>query len=98
MLFSSQSNNTTNMKKRQIKKQIKKIIGIMSCNGEAVYNFVSNSKYDGGTCVRIDEDCFKSEITYTRKQYGAPLLLHSKWNYIFETVHNNNINGYDLYQ
>ena len=75
-------NDTDDMKKRQAKKQIKKIIGIMPCCGQAVYNFVSNPRYNGGSCIELDEDCCKSEIIYRRKRHGAPLLLRNRWRHL----------------
>ena len=74
------------MKKRLVKKQIKKVVGLFL--GKAVYNFVSNSMYDGGSCVEVYEDCFKCEIFFTRKRYGSPLLLRNRWNHVCDKVHN----------
>lgn len=63
------------MKKRIAKKQLKKIIGYKTVNGNYVVNIVSSPDYTGGTCVIDDEDCYKCEITYTRKRYGVPLCV-----------------------
>ena len=76
------------MKKRIAKKQIKKVVGFMSVNGLDVVNVVSNSDYLGGTCVELDEDCYKCEITYTRKRYGAPLHVRDRHESVFLDIYN----------
>lgn len=76
------------MKLRKVKKQIKKVVGYMAVNGYPVYNCVSNPEYTGGTCVELDEDCYRIEINYTRKRYGAPLLLTRKTYPIYRKIHN----------
>lgn len=76
------------MNKRKIKKQIKKVVGYMAACGEPVYNCVSNPEYTGGTCVARDEDCYSCEIIYTRKRYGAPLLLTNKMMPLYKKIHN----------
>ena len=78
------------MKKRIAKKQIKKVVGYMTANGYPVVNCVSNPEYTGGTCVELDEDCFRFEITYTRKRHGAPLLLRNRYHKLYNKVHNIN--------
>lgn len=77
------------MKKRQAKKQIKKCIGRLYANGLRVYNCVSNPVYTGGTCVEIDEDCYRFEIHYSRKRHGAPLLLRNRWLGLYNQIHRN---------
>lgn len=62
----------------------------MTANGYPVVNCVSNPEYTGGTCVELDEDCYRCEITYTRKRYGAPLLLRNRYHGIYAKVHNTN--------
>jgi hypothetical protein len=74
------------MKKRLAKKQITKVIGYMAGNGFPVYNHVSNSEYNGGTCLPLEEDCYQFEITYTRKRHGAPLVLRNRWHNIYEKL------------
>lgn len=53
-----------------------------------VVNVVSNSDYLGGTCVERDEDCYKCEITYTRKRYGAPLCVRTRHESVFIDIYN----------
>ena len=76
------------MKIRKVKKQIKKCIGFMAANGLNVYNCVTNPEYTGGSCAVLDEDCYSIEVVYTRKRYGAPLLLTGKMMSIYKKVHN----------
>ena len=76
------------MKKRLVKKQIKKCIGYMAVCGLPVYNCVSNPEYTGGTCVDRDEDCYRCEVVYTRKRYGAPLLLRNRYYEMYCKIHN----------
>lgn len=75
------------MKKRLAKKQIKKIVGAMKVNGLPVFNCVSNPEYTGGSCVGLDEDCYKCEIDYCRK-YRRPLLLTKRWSKLYSEIHN----------
>ena len=75
------------MKKRLVKKQMKKVIGFMTANGGLVYNCVSNPEYNGGTCAERDEDCYRCEITYTRKRHGAPLVLRNRWQGMYDKIH-----------
>lgn len=75
------------MKKRIAKKQLKKMVGYMTVCGSPVYNFVTNPEYDGGSCIERDEDCYKCEITYTRKRRGAPLLLNKRWGKLYEEIY-----------
>lgn len=75
------------MKKRIAKKQIKKVIGFMSSNGMDVVNVVSNPDYTGGSCVELDEDCYRIEITYTRKRYGAPLCVRNRHEEVFVEIY-----------
>ena len=75
------------MNKRQIKKQMKKVVGYMAVCGHPVYNYVSNREYSGGTCAERDEDCFKFEVIYTRKRYGAPIVLKNRWIETFGNIH-----------
>ena len=60
----------------------------MSVNGMDVVNVVSNSEYTGGSCVELDEDCYRIEITYTRKRYGAPLCVKAKHEEVFLDIYN----------
>lgn len=76
------------MKKRIAKKQCKKVVGYMSANGLKVVNVVSNPDYLGGTCVETDEDCYRCEVTYTRKRYGAPLHVKAKHEKVFLDIYN----------
>ena len=76
------------MKKRKAKKQIKKVVGFMTANGLAVVNVVSNQEYLGGSCVDRDEDCYRCEITYTRKRYGAPLCPKARHERVFLDIYN----------
>lgn len=76
------------MKRRIAKKQIKKVIGYMNVDNNArVINVVSNKEYTGGTCVERNEDCYKCEITYTRKRYGAPLCPRTKHEEVFLEIY-----------
>lgn len=74
------------MKRRKVKKQIKKVIGTFQ--GLPVVNVVSNPDYLGGTCVERDEDCYRCEISYTRKRYGAPLHVRARHERIFLDIYN----------
>lgn len=76
------------MKRRIAKKQIKKVVGFMAINGLDVVNVVSNPDYLGGTCVELDEDCYRCEIIYTRKRYGAPLCVKSRHERVFLDIYN----------
>lgn len=76
------------MKRRIVKKQCKKVVGFMKANGLKVVNVVSNPDYLGGTCVEKDEDCYKCEIIYTRKRYGAPLCVKAKHEAVFLDIYN----------
>lgn len=76
------------MKRRIAKKQAKKVLGYMTVNGLKVVNVVSNPEYLGGTCVELDEDCYKCEVTYTRKRYGAPLCVRARHEAIFLDIYN----------
>lgn len=76
------------MKRRIVKKQCKKVIGFMTVNGFDVVNVVSNHDYLGGTCVELDEDCYRCEITYTRKRYGAPLCVKARHEEVFLEIYN----------
>lgn len=60
----------------------------MSANGLKVVNVVSNPDYLGGTCVEKDEDCYRCEVTYTRKRYGAPLHVKAKHEKVFLDIYN----------
>ena len=71
------------MKKRLVKKQMKKLLGY-TINGEPVYNCVTYPEYNGGST--IDEDYYRCEIRYTRKRYGAPLLIKNRWTTILRRV------------
>lgn len=71
------------MKKRLVKKQLKKLIGY-TINGEPVYNYVTYPGYTGGST--LDEDYYRCEIRYTRKRYGAPLLLRNRWDTLLRRV------------
>jgi hypothetical protein len=75
------------MKRRVAKKQIKKVVGYMTVNGLFVVNVVSNNEYTGGTCLDLDEDCYKCEITYTRKRYGAPLCVRARHESVFVDIY-----------
>lgn len=77
------------MKIRKAKKQIKKVVGFMAANGCDVVNCVTNPDYTGGSCVERDEDCYKIEICYTRKRYGAPVCPKSKHSDIFWKIYYN---------
>ena len=83
------------MKIRKAKKEIKKVIGFMAVDPfTSVVNVVTNREYDGGSCVERDEDCYRGEVIYTRKRYGAPIcpkdkhqekfweLYHKIWDFI----------------
>lgn len=74
------------MKRRKVKKQIKKVIGTFQ--GLPVVNVVSNPDYLGGTCVERDEDCYRCEISYTRKRYGAPLHVRARYERVFLDIYN----------
>jgi hypothetical protein len=76
------------MKRRIVKKQCKKVVGYMTANGLKVVNVVSNPDYLGGTCVEKDEDCYRFEITYTRKRYGAPLHVRARHEEVFLDIYN----------
>ena len=76
------------MKKRITKKQIKKVLGFMTANGLKVVNIVSNPEYTGGSCVEAEEDCYRCEITYTRKRYGAPLCVRTKHESVCLEIYN----------
>lgn len=77
------------MKVRIAKKQIKKVLGYMSVDETTrVVNVVSNSEYTGGSCVERDEDCYRCEVTYTRKRYGAPLRPHVRHERVFLDIYN----------
>lgn len=78
------------MKRRLAKKQMKKVVGYMTANGLPVVNVVSNPEYTGGTCIELDEDCYRSEITYTRKRHGAPLLLRNRYHELYNKARNIN--------
>jgi hypothetical protein len=75
------------MKIRKAKKQIKKCLGFMSANGYPVFNCVTNSDYTGGSCAKLDEDCYRIEIEYTRKRYGAPMVIDSVGYKLFCKIH-----------
>ena len=62
----------------------------MAANGLPVYNCVTNPEYTGGSCVELDEDCYRIEVVYTRKRYGAPLLLRKRYRKLYNIIHNNN--------
>ena len=77
------------MKRRIAKKQCKKVLGYMRVDKNTrVVNVVSNPEYLGGTCVERDEDCYRCEITYTRKRYGAPLCVKGKHEKVFLDIYN----------
>ncbi len=76
------------MKIRKAKKQIKKVVGFMSANGLDVVNCVTNPEYTGGSCVELDEDCYKIELVYTRKRYGAPICPRDRHSDVFWGIYN----------
>ena len=76
------------MKRRLAKKQIKKTVGYMTANGFPVVNCVSNTKYTGGSCWMLDEDCYGCEVTYVRRKHGSPLFLRRRWADIYNTIYN----------
>ena len=76
------------MKKRLVKKQMKKLLGF-TINNEPVYNCVSNPEYPGGSTPY--EDYYRCEVRYTRKRYGAPLLIRNRWTTILRRVNWNSV-------
>ena len=60
----------------------------MNANGLKVANVVSNPEYTGGTCVETDEDCYRCEVTYTRKRYGSPLHVKARHEKVFDYIYN----------
>ena len=77
------------MKRRIAKKQCKKVLGHLNVDkNTTIVNVVSNPEYLGGTCVERDEDCYKCEIVYTRKRYGAPLCVKARHEKVFLDIYN----------
>ena len=76
------------MKRRITKKQCKKVLGHLNVDkNTTIVNVVSNPEYLGGTCVERDEDCYRCEVKYTRKRYGAPLHVKAKHEDVFLDIY-----------